>query len=144
MTQNEVPIPPSKTVFDLPGYCYDMHTRVGLQVLQQLVRGAAGAEGIKDFFVENKIKNAHRALGEVLFLLEGARIEGELIYDCVCSLEQRLFAHRFGLPLHKWEYLRVLVEKALRDGVLNRVREELLQRYYAQSKLQLIAKDESG
>src|SRR5207248_3512220 len=77
--RNELPIPSSKIIFDLPSYCYDMHTRVGLQVLQQLVRGVTGAEGIKDFFAENKIKNAHRALGGVLFLVEGARIEGELV-----------------------------------------------------------------
>jgi len=112
---------------------------VGLQVLQQLTRGVVGAEGIKDFFLDNKIKNGHRALGQVLFFVEGARIEGELFYDCMCSLEQRLFAHQFGLPLEKWDCLRLLVEKALREGVLDRVREEMLQRYYAQKKLQLIA-----
>jgi len=144
MTRNEVPAPPSKTIFDLPSYCYDMHTRVGLQVLQRLVHGVNGAEAIKDFFVENKTTNAHRALGEVLFFVEGAQIEGELVYGSVCSLEQRLFAHQFGLPLQKWKYLHLLVEKAVREGVLDRVREEGLQRYYAQSKLQLIAKDESG
>jgi hypothetical protein len=136
MTENEVPIPPSKMIFDLPSYCYDMHTRVGLQVLQQLVRGVAGAEDVRDFFAEYKIKNAHRALGEVLFFVEGARIEGELVYDSLCSLEQRLFAHQFGLPLHKWEYLCFLVGKALLEGVLDRVREEMLQRYYGQEKLQ--------
>jgi hypothetical protein len=137
VTRNEVPIPPSKTIFDLPSYCYDMHTRVGLQVLQRLVRGVAGAEGIKEFFVEHKIKTAHRALGEVLFFMEGARIEGELFYEPLCSLEQRLFAHQFGLPLEKWKYLCFLMENTLREGVLDRVREELLQRYYAQEKLQL-------
>jgi hypothetical protein len=81
MTRNEVPIPPSKTIFDLPSYCYDMHTRIGLQVLQRLVHGVNGAEEMKDFFSENKIKNAHRAVGEVLFFVEGARIEGELFYE---------------------------------------------------------------
>src|SRR5262249_6438046 len=127
------------TIFDLPSYCYDMHTRVGLQVLQRLVRGVAGAEGIKDFFVENKIKNAHRALGQVLFFVEGARIEGELVYEHLCSLEQRVVAHQFGLPVEKWNYLRFLVENALQEGVLDRVREEMLLRYCAQEKLQLIA-----
>jgi hypothetical protein len=56
MIRNESPIPPSKTIFGLPSYCYDMHTRVGLQVLQRLVRGVAGAEDFRDFFAENKIK----------------------------------------------------------------------------------------
>jgi hypothetical protein len=140
MTRKEVPTPPSKTIFDLPSYCYDMHTRVGLQVLQQLVRGVAGAEAIKDFFVENKINNAHRVLGEVLFFVEGARIEGELFYEPLCSLEQRVVAHQTGLPLQRWNDLRFLMEKALREGVLDRVREGMLQRYYAQEKLQLIAR----
>ncbi len=57
-----------------------------------------------------------------------------------CSLEQRLFAHRFGLPLNKWADLRFLVEKALLEGVIDRVREEVL-RHYAQEKLQLIARE---
>jgi hypothetical protein len=62
-----------------------------------LVRGVDGAEGIRDCFQENKIKNAHRALGEVLFFVEGARIEGELAYEPLCSLEQRVLAHQYGL-----------------------------------------------
>jgi hypothetical protein len=136
MTQNASPIPPSKMLFDLPSYCYDMHTRVGLQVLQRLVRGVHGGEAIKEFFQGNKIKSAHTALGEVLFFVEGARIAGELVYEGLCSLEQRLFAHQFGLPLQKWEYLCLIAEKALCDGILDRVREEMLQRHYAQSKLQ--------
>jgi hypothetical protein len=71
--------------------------------------------------------------------VEGARIAGEMVYEPLCSLEQRVVAHQIGLPLEKWNYLRFLVEKVLRDGVLDRVREEILQGYYAQEKLQLIA-----
>ena len=126
MTQVETPLPPSKILFDLPSYCYDMHTRVGLQVLQRLVRGVAGAEDIKDFFQHNRIKSAHRALGEALFSMEGGRIQGELIYEQLCSLEQRLFARQFGLPLNKWCDLRILVLRALEGGVIDRLREEIL------------------
>jgi len=61
----------------------------------------------------------------------------QLIYEALCSLEQRLFAHRFGLPLNKWADLRFLVEKALLEGVIDRVREEVLRQRYAQEKLQL-------
>jgi hypothetical protein len=51
MTANEnAEVTPSKKLFDLPSYCYDMHTRVGLNVLQRLVRSVPGAEGIKQFF----------------------------------------------------------------------------------------------
>jgi len=142
MIQIDTPIPPSKLLFDLPSCCYDMHTRVGLNVLQRLVRGVHGEEGIRDFFQENEIRNAaHRALGEVLFSVEGGRIQGELIYEPLCALEQRLFAHQFGLPFKKWGDLRVLVEKALLEGVIDRVREEVLRQHYSQEKLQLIAQE---
>ena len=142
MTQIEEPLPPSRILFDLPSYCFDMHTRVGLRVLQKLVRGVDGAEGIGDFFRENKIKNAHRALGEVLFFVEGAPIEGELVYEPLCSLEQRVLAYQYGLPSDRWEKLRFLSEKALREGIVDRVREEILTQFYGQGNLQLIAAEE--
>ena len=142
MTKIEEPLPPSRILFDLPSYCFDMHTRVGLRVLQKLVRGVDGAEGIRDFFQENKIKNAHRALGEVLFFVEGARIEGELVYEPLSSLEQRVLAYQYGLPFDRWEKLRFLLEKALQDGIVDRVREEILTQFYGQGNLQLIAAEE--
>ncbi len=111
LTRVQTPVPPYKMLFDLPSFCYDMHTRVGLKALQRLVKGTAGADGIRDFFRENKIGNAHRALGMALFFAEGGRIKGELIYESLCCLEQRLFAHQYGLPLNTWLELRVLVEK---------------------------------
>jgi hypothetical protein len=123
--------------FDLPSYCFDMHTRVGLAM--RLVQGVEGAEGIKELFQRNKIKGAHRAVGMALFFGEGGRIEGELIYEPLCSLEQRLFAHQYGLPLNKWLELRVLVEKALAEGVIDRVREEVLYQFYGRDFWQSIA-----
>jgi len=132
MTQIEKPLPPSRILFDLPSYCYDVHTRVGLAMLKRLVQGVEGAEGIKELFQRNTIKSAHRAVGEALFFVEGARIEGELIYERLCCLEQRLSAHQFGLPLNKWLELRVLVEKALQEGVIDRAREEVLHQFYGQ------------
>jgi len=132
MTTVQTPLPPHKMLFDLPSYCYDVHTRVGLAMLKRLVQGVEGAEGIREFFQRNKIKGAHRAVGEALFFVEGGRIEGELIYEPLCGLEQRLFAHQFGLPLNKWLELRVLAEKALANGVIDRVREEVLHQFYGQ------------
>jgi hypothetical protein len=44
---------------------------------------------------------------------------GESIPDRL--LEQRLFAHQYGgLPLKRWLELRILVEKALAEGVIDR------------------------
>ncbi len=129
-------MPLHKMLFDLPSYCYDMHTRVGLEMLRRLVRGVVGAECIKEFFRHNKVEGAHRALGEALFFVEGGRIRGELIYEPLCSLEQRLFAYQHGLPMDKWLHLRDLAEKALREGIIDQVRDEVLQRYYGQGILQ--------
>ncbi len=126
----QTPLPPYKMLFDLPSYCYDMHTRVGLAMLKRLVQGVEGAEGIRELFQRNKIKGTHRAVGMALFFVEGGRIEGELIYEPLCNFEQRLFAHQYGLALKMWLELRVLVEKALAEGVIDRVREEVLQQFY--------------
>jgi len=135
MSEVQKPIPPSRILFDLPSYCLDMHTRVGLKVLQKLVRGVDGAESIREFLEENKVRNAHRALGEALFFVEGGRIKGELVYEPLCSLEQRVFAHKNRLGLDEWLHLRVLVEKALRTGIIDRVREEVLEQQYSQLAL---------
>lgn len=117
----QTPLPPYKMLFDLPSYCYDMHTRVGLAMLKRLVHGVEGTEGIRELFQRNKIKGAHRAVGMALFFVEGGRIQSELIYEPLCCLEQRLFAHQYGgLPLKRWLELRILVEKALAEGVIDR------------------------
>jgi hypothetical protein len=139
MNTVSTPIPSSKLLFDLPSYCFDMHTRVGLKVLQRLVRGAAGAEGVGDFFQQNEIRNAHRALGEALFFEEGGRIKGEMVYEPLCCLEQRLFAYQYGMDIEKWWQMRRLIQNALSEGVVDRVREEVLRQHYGQGKLQLIA-----
>ncbi len=142
MTTVEAPVPPYKMLFDLPSCCYDMYTRVGLTMLRRLVQGVKGAEGIKEVFQQNEVKSAHRAVGEALFFAEGGRIKGELVYAPLCSLEQRLSPHQFGLPMDAWLNLRVLVEKALEEGIVDRVREEVLRQTYGQGKLQLIAQGE--
>jgi hypothetical protein len=130
ITKVKTLVPPYVMLFGLPSYCYDMYTRVGLEMLKRLVRGVRGGEDIRDFFLENKMKGAHLALGEALFFEEGGRIEGELIYAPLCGLEQRAFAHQFNLPLSKWLNLREMVKEALADGVIDRSREEVLGQFY--------------
>jgi hypothetical protein len=130
MTRVQTPVPLYKILFDLPSYCFDVHTRVGLAMLKRFVQGVKGAEDIRELFQQNKIKGAHRAVGMALFFVEGGRIEGELIYEQLCCLEQRLFAHQYGLPLKSWVELRVLVEKALAEGLIDGVREEVLHQFY--------------
>jgi hypothetical protein len=144
MTGVQTPVPPYKMLFDLPSYCFDMHTRVGLAMLKRLVQGVEGAEGIKELFQQNTIKGAHRALGMALFFVEGGRIEGELIYEPLCCLEQRLFAHQYGLPLESWLELRVLVEKALAEGVVDRIREEVLHQFYGRENCIQLQKRKSA
>jgi hypothetical protein len=40
-------------------------------------------------------------------------------------------------PFDRWEDLRLLLEKALQDGIVGRVREEILTQFYGQGDLQL-------
>jgi hypothetical protein len=137
------PIPSSITFLGLPSYCYDMHTRVGLKMLQRLVYGN-GAPEIREFFRDQQVKNAHRAVGAALFFEEGGRIKGELAYEPLCALEQRVFARQHGLALENWWNLRDLVRKALEKGVIDAIREEVLRHQYGQGNLQLIATDGEG
>src|SRR5436190_21026671 len=93
LTISETPLPAHKMLLDLPSYCYDIHTRVGLEMLRRLTRGVPGAEAIRDVLSRWRITNAHRALGEALFFVEeGGRIRGELVWQPLSSLEQRTFA----------------------------------------------------
>jgi hypothetical protein len=144
MTTVSTPIPFSTELFDFPSYCYDMHTRVGLKALQRLVRGAAGAEDIRDFFQRNQIKHPHRALGMALFFEEGGRITGEVVYQPLCSFEQRVLAYQHGMDDDNWWQMRRLARKALSDGVIDRVREEIWWQQYGQRNLQLIAPEGVG
>ncbi|GAC1663608.1 MAG: hypothetical protein NVS9B15_26600 [Acidobacteriaceae bacterium] len=130
MTQTKRTLQPAKLLFDLPSYCYDMHTRVGLEVLKRLVLGVRGGEAIRELFQENKLESPHRVLGKALFYVEGARIEGELFYQPLYSLEQRLIVHRTGISPDSWIELRKLMEAAVEQGVVDRIREEVLHERY--------------
>jgi hypothetical protein len=130
MVTVRTPVPPYVMLFGLPSYSYDMYTRVGLEMLKRLVKGVPGGEGIRDFFFENRGRSRHLVLGEALFFEEGGRIRGELIYAPLSDLEQRLFAHQFELTFSEWMRLRILVKNALADGVIDRVREEVLEQFY--------------
>jgi hypothetical protein len=130
LTTVQAAIPPHELLFDLPSYCYDMHTRTGLAMLRWLVQGVRGAEGIRELLRENRVESPHKVLGNALFFVEGGRIRDELIYGQLCHLEQRLFAHQSGLSLHTWLQLQILVEQALADGVIDRVREDVLDQRY--------------
>jgi hypothetical protein len=126
----KVAIPPRRLLFDLPNYCYDMHTRTGLAVIRWLKHGVRGAEEIRDLLRQNQIETPHKALGEAPFFVEGGRIEGELIYGPLCHLEQKVIAHQLGLSLETWLYLQILVEQAIVDGIVDRVREDVLDQRY--------------
>ena len=123
-------LPPHRMMWGLPSYCYDMYTRVGLEMLKRLVRGAYGMEDIRRLFQENPVKGAHTALGEALFFEEGGRIAGELIYEPLSALEQKAFSHQFDLPISDWLRLRKLAAQALADGVVDRIREDVLTQFY--------------
>jgi hypothetical protein len=131
ITRPKTPVPEYAILFDLPSYCFDMYTRVGLAMLKRIVQGVDGAEAIKELFQQNRVKIPHKVLGEALFSVEGGRIREELIYEPLCCLEERLFAHRFGLTPNAWLHLRALVAEVLEVGVVDRVRREVLRQFYA-------------
>jgi hypothetical protein len=133
MTGVKAAIPPGRILFGLPSYCYDMHTRVGLEMLRRIVRGVRGAEEIAELLERNKVQNAHRVLGDALFFVEGGRIQGELIYGSVCCLEQRLSAHQYGLTLNDWLHLQMMVLMTLESGIVDRVREDVLRQFYSEA-----------
>jgi hypothetical protein len=144
MTRVQVPIPPYTLLCGLPSYCYDMHTRVGLEMLRKLVRGVDGSEHIRDLLARYTVSSSHRVLGDALFFVEGGRIAGELIYQPLCSLEQRISAGRYGLPLEAWSELKCLVKEALDNGVVDRVREQVLNSVYGGPCRQLQLFEQSG
>jgi len=92
MIEVDTPVPPYKILFDLPSYCYDQHTRVGLRMLRRLVQGVEGAEGIGELFQENKIKSAHRALGEALFLSGRKYCSSSMVNNFLQLIARKLFA----------------------------------------------------
>jgi MgsA AAA+ ATPase C terminal len=138
LTINDTPIPAHKMLFDLPSFASDMHTRVGLEMLHRLARGVPGAEAIRDLLNRYQVKSAHRAVGSALFFVEGGRIRSELVWEPLSSLEQRFFAHKYGLPLEAWWKLRSLVQSALEIGMVDRLREEILTCRYGQKELDLV------
>jgi hypothetical protein len=139
---NTDPLPGSRIVFELPSYCYDMYTRIGLSGLRRIVAGVPGAESIRDFFQRNALASPHKVLGEALFTVEGGREQSELLYPALSLMEQRIFAHRFGLRFDDRLHLCDLTLKALQNGTIDRVREEVLRGQYGQGQLQLIAQTE--
>jgi hypothetical protein len=132
------PVPPCRAIFELPSYCYDTHTRIGLSVLRRLVHGVPEAQAIRDFFQRNKTNTPHRALGEALFTVEGGREKDELVYPSLCSLEQRVAAYQFGLPFDQWLRLCDLILETLEKGVIDRLREEVLCQQYGQKTLEFV------
>ena len=116
------PLPISKPICSLPNYCYDMHTRVGLTVLKRIAAGVEGAEAVGLLLRRHRVKTPHIAIGWALFFVEGGRTGGEVKYEEVSDLEQRVIAHRFGLPVDVWRELRALVSGVVDCGVVDQQR----------------------
>ena len=113
-------------IFDLPSYCYDAVHQDWTRGFAATRPGSHGAEAIRDFFQRNRVNAPHKVLGEALFTVEGGREKCELVYPSLRSLEQRIFARRFGLPFDEWLRLCDLTREALENGVIDRLREEIL------------------
>jgi hypothetical protein len=138
------PIPPFTLLSGLPSYCYDMHTRVGLEMLRRLARGTDGSDEIRELLVCHNVSSPHRVFGDALFFVEGGRIAGELTYQPLSSLEQRLFASKHGLPLEAWSRLKCLAKEALNNGVVDCVRKQVVNSVYGEPCNQLQLFEEWG
>jgi hypothetical protein len=130
MTRVELPIPTYRSLHGLPSYCYDMHTRVGKEMLGRLVCGGEGAEVIQSFVRQNKVREANKAVGFALFFVEGGRIQSELAYVSLSELEQRLVAQTHGLSPNQWQHLLNCVQETVERGVIDNVRENILNQLY--------------
>ena len=89
--------PMCRRLYGLPSYSYDMHTRVGLAMLTRVAGGVPGAEPLEELFRKCRTRMPHRVLGEALFFEEGGFIRNELQHHLLTFLEQRVFAHKFGM-----------------------------------------------
>lgn len=123
---DEVPIP-SVLLKGLPGYCYDMHTRVGKGALTR----ACGVLQIRQFFATSCPRSKPEALGWALFLEEGGKIRGRLANQSLDDFEQVVIAERHGLSVSAWSTLRSIVRELLLDGTFDSIRSSILdvQRY---------------
>lgn len=124
------PIPKHSSLAQLPSYSFDVHTRIGQEVLRRLIRGTGGVHEIKYFMESNELRSPLTALGMALFYVEGGRIAGEVVYPSLCQLEQALVANRHGLSLADFVALQDVLLRVLESGKLNQIRSEVLLEKY--------------
>jgi hypothetical protein len=111
--------PPVTLMYGLPNYCYDQHTRVGLNAIARLARK------LKLTYAEPR-----KIVGEAVFYLEGVKIKNELHLPELTGMEQEMIPKWISISYDAWMELRQRVWTALTDGTMDQLRLAALKETY--------------
>jgi hypothetical protein len=115
-------LPAHQTMYGLPSYAYDMHTRVGKGAIMRL----CGKLPLRQLFASSAPTSKPTAVGWAMFFEEGGKIQGRYASPELDALEQVAVAERMGLPLPVWAELRSLVAAMLASGEVDEIRTSVI------------------
>jgi hypothetical protein len=118
--------PPHHVLCGLPGFTYDMHTRVGNRAR---VRLCAEPE-IGEFLRRHPTPKRTAPIGWALFLLEGGIVADGLGDARLSHLEEKCLAATLAWDLAAWLSFKGLMNGLLRDGRVNAARRHVLSETY--------------
>jgi hypothetical protein len=122
----------SVSLFGLPDYAYDGHTRTGQQTLGTLCYDQDLKNLLKD--LDNPkvsvMGGTKKLLGWAMFYQEGCLIKGQLHDPVLTDLEQQVIADAHGLPFDLWQQLNGMLSDKLKSGRVNDVRSHVLRKTY--------------
>ena len=114
------------TLYGLPSYCYDMHTRVGRLAL----RFCSAIPVVQQFFDQYRPMKKVDVLGWALFYAEGGCIAGELVNPLLQRIEREVAFASFGLARQAGDAAIDLMRRMVASGALNDLRYRALVRTY--------------
>lgn len=116
---------PGTILGGLPDFAYDMHTRVGKNMLVRVT----GHPKVKAFYSEHVLADGCsrvEPLGWALFYVEGGRIQQECRDSRLTALEQRIVAQKFGWSPEVFAQFKELVQSLLQDATVTSLRRKVL------------------
>lgn len=121
------PLYSPETLFGLPEYAYDMHTRAGQKALARL----CVFDPVKKFLTKfPPADNKMKLLGWCVFLLEGGRFNPGIKNAELMSLEKNTYFRSYGYATDKANHLMMMVHHAMMEGVLTQYRLDVLKSLY--------------
>lgn len=116
----------SETLYGLPDYAYDMHTRVGKSAYASLV----WSDKIKQFFKDCPALDKMKAVSYAVFYVEGGQISQGIGSAQVDELTDLMTATILQWPVAKWLEFKQLVRSLVDDGVVRAQRLKCLESTY--------------